>query len=91
MDGKELLQVLKALADPQRLGILKLLVSEPDGMAAGVIAATLGKKQNTLSSHLGVLSRAALVNADRRGRLIIYSCNRAWIETLTTALRKHLN
>jgi DNA-binding transcriptional ArsR family regulator len=42
-------------------------------MAAGDIASRLKLPHNTLSSHLGILSRAHLVTSRKAGRSIIYS------------------
>lgn len=41
-------------------------------MPAGDIARHLAVPHNTMSSHLGILSRAGLVRSERRGRSIIY-------------------
>ena len=45
---------------------------EPDGLAAGDIAKALAVPQNTMSSHLAILSRAGLVTARRISRSIVY-------------------
>ena len=64
---------LAALAQPTRLAAFQALIrAEPAGLAAGAIAADLGVPDNTLSTHLGLLSRAGLVTSERRGRSIIY-------------------
>jgi DNA-binding transcriptional ArsR family regulator len=47
---------LAALAQPTRLDVFRLL-TKPDGLAAGDIARTLAVPQNTMSSHLAILSR----------------------------------
>lgn len=62
-----------ALAQSTRLDVFRLLVKhEPDGLAAGDIAKALAVPQNTMSSHLAVLSRAGLVSAQRFSRSIVY-------------------
>ena len=62
------------MAQQSRLKIFRLLVQRgPEGMAAGDIARTLKLPHNTLSSHLGILSRASLVKARKESRSIIYS------------------
>ena len=45
---------------------------EPEGLAAGDIAKALAVPQNTMSSHLGILSRAGLVTPQRFSRSIVY-------------------
>ena len=64
---------LAALAQTTRLETFRLLVRHaPEGLAAGEIATRLAVPANTLSAHLGVLSRAGLTTAERRSRSIIY-------------------
>jgi DNA-binding transcriptional ArsR family regulator len=41
-------------------------------LAAGEIARQLDVPQNTMSAHLGVLSRAGLVRSERQSRSIVY-------------------
>ena len=73
MDTTEAVEALAALAQPTRLEAMRHLVSlEPDGAAAGEIARAAGVPQNTMSTHLAVLSRAGLVDGERQGRSIIY-------------------
>jgi ArsR family transcriptional regulator, arsenate/arsenite/antimonite-responsive transcriptional repressor len=65
--------VLAALAQPTRLAIFKLLLKrEPNGVAAGVIADSIGAPHNTISTHLATLVRAGLLRSVREGRTIIY-------------------
>lgn len=64
---------LAAMAQETRLNAFKLLVKhEPDGMAAGELARLLAVPQNTLSTHLALLSQAGLVTSERRSRSIVY-------------------
>jgi ArsR family transcriptional regulator, arsenate/arsenite/antimonite-responsive transcriptional repressor len=73
MESENAVLALAALAQSTRLDVFRLLVKhEPDGMAAGDVAAALAVPQNTMSSHLSVLSRAGLVSAQRFGRSIVY-------------------
>jgi ArsR family transcriptional regulator, arsenate/arsenite/antimonite-responsive transcriptional repressor len=78
MESEDAILALAALAQPTRLDVFKLLVKhEPDGLAAGDIARTLAVPQNTMSSHLSILSRAGLVSARRFGRSIVYRADLA--------------
>ncbi len=73
MDSDSAIAALGALAQGTRLDTFRMLVRhEPAGLAAGEIARLLGVPQNTMSAHLGILSRAGLVQADRQGRTIVY-------------------
>jgi DNA-binding transcriptional ArsR family regulator len=73
MESEPAMLALAALAQTTRLETFRLLVRhEPDGLAAGDIANQLAVPANTMSAHLGVLSRAGLITAERRSRSIIY-------------------
>jgi ArsR family transcriptional regulator, arsenate/arsenite/antimonite-responsive transcriptional repressor len=73
MESEDVVLALAALAQSTRLEVFRLLVRhEPDGLAAGDIARALAVPQNTMSSHLAVLSRAGLVHAQRLSRSMIY-------------------
>ena len=60
----------------------------PEGMAAGDIARNLKLPHNTLSSHLGILSRASLVKSRKESRSIIYSVDLEGTRDLLTFLVK---
>lgn len=73
MESESAIIAFAALAQSTRLDVFRLLVKhEPDGLAAGDIARALAVPQNTMSSHLAVLSRAGLVSAQRFSRSIVY-------------------
>jgi ArsR family transcriptional regulator len=74
---------LAALAQTTRLEVFRLLVKhEPKGLAAGDIARSLAIPQNTMSSHLSVLSRAGLVSAQRFSRSIVYRADLAFFRSV---------
>jgi ArsR family transcriptional regulator, arsenate/arsenite/antimonite-responsive transcriptional repressor len=84
MEPEDVIIGLAALAQPTRLSVFRLLVKHgPDGLAAGDIAKALAVPQNTMSSHLAILSRAGLVSARRFGRSIVY---RADLERLQAVM-----
>ena len=73
MESETTILALAALAQSTRLDVFRLLVKhEPEGLAAGDIAKALAVPQNTMSSHLSILSRAGLVSAQRFSRRIVY-------------------
>ena len=73
MESENAILALAALAQSTRLDVFRLLVKhEPEGLAAGDIARTLAVPQNTMSSHLSILSRAGLVSTQRFSRSIVY-------------------
>jgi DNA-binding transcriptional ArsR family regulator len=78
MESEDAILALAALAQLTRLDVFKLLVKhEPEGLAAGDIARALAVPQNTMSSHLSILTRAGLVSAQRFGRSIVYRADLA--------------
>jgi ArsR family transcriptional regulator, repressor of sdpIR and other operons len=63
----------KALADPTRREILKLLRKGP--RTSGEIADQFESTWPTVSRHLGVLRDAGLILSERRGQQIVYELN----------------
>lgn len=61
---------------------------EPDGLPAGYISNHLVIPANTLSSHLGVLTRAGLIRSERRSRSIIYRADLDRLRDLVLFLLK---
>jgi ArsR family transcriptional regulator len=83
MESDNVILALAALAQSTRLDVFQLLVKhEPQGLAAGDIARALAVPQNTMSSHLAVLSRAGLVSAQRFSRSIVYRADLARVQAL---------
>lgn len=73
MDINHAIDALGALAQESRLQAFRLLARAGDGgLPAGDIAASLGVPHNTLSTHLGILTRAGLLASERSGRQITY-------------------
>ena len=73
MDEIDVLACLTALSQQTRLRAFRLLVAhEPDGIAAGGIAGLVDVPQNTLSTHLAILSHCGLIRGERRSRSIVY-------------------
>ncbi|MFA4898937.1 MAG: metalloregulator ArsR/SmtB family transcription factor [Brevundimonas sp.] len=89
MESEDAILALAALAQSTRLEVFRLLVRhEPDGLPAGEIAQTLAVPANTMSSHLGVLSRAKLVSFERHSRSIVYRADLERVRGLVMFLLK---
>lgn len=89
MDKEQVILALAALAQATRMDVFRLLVKrEPEGVAAGDVAATLSVPHNTLSSHLAVLERAGLISSQRHGRSIVYRADLAAFEKVALFLLK---
>lgn len=77
-------QVFRALADPTRREILRLLRKGP--MSAGDIADRFPQRKSTLSAHFNVLKAADLVETERQGQTIFYSLNLSVFEETMAGL-----
>lgn len=71
-------EVFKALSDPTRREILRLLQS--GDMSAGEIADRFPLAKSTLSGHFNVLRHAGLIVDERKGTTIVYSLNQSAME-----------
>lgn len=72
-EAAELASRLSALADPVRLQMLSIIATSRAGeVCACDFVGPIGKSQPTVSHHLKVLTEAALVEGDKRGRWIWY-------------------
>ncbi|MEJ2745172.1 MAG: metalloregulator ArsR/SmtB family transcription factor [bacterium] len=67
-------KIFKALADRNRLRILKMLEARP--LCVCEITAVLGIAQSSVSRHLGILREAGLVDDQKEGQWMIYSLAR---------------
>ncbi|MEM6817495.1 MAG: autorepressor SdpR family transcription factor [Pseudomonadota bacterium] len=65
--------LFKALADPTRREILRLL--RKGSMNAGELAEAFTITKASLSHHFNLLKQADLVRTERRGQQIVYSLN----------------
>ena len=73
MDEAIAIDGLGSLAQPTRLAVFRqLLAAHPGTVPAGELARLCDVPHNTMSTHLGVLSRAGLVEAERDGRAMNY-------------------
>lgn len=70
--------VFKALSDPTRRDVLKLLRRGP--MTAGDLASNFDVSKPTMSVHFRVLKEAGLVRTERIGRSIEYSLRMSVLE-----------
>lgn len=77
-------EAFKALADPTRRAILRLLRS--GDLSAGEIGERFPLSPSTLSGHFNVLRQANLVVAERHGTRIVYSLNVSVYEEVVGAV-----
>jgi DNA-binding transcriptional ArsR family regulator len=77
-------QVFKALADPTRREILRLLAKGE--LSAGNLAEKFDMTKPTVSHHFAVLKDADLIVSRREGQQIIYSLNTTVAQDVLTWL-----
>ena len=82
MDGPN--AVFKALADPTRREIVKLLRGGP--LSSGDIAERFQSAWPTISRHLSILREADLIVAERNGNSIRYELNTTILQELVEYL-----
>lgn len=71
-------RVFKALADPGRRRVLQMLRKRP--MSAGELAEHFPVSKPTMSAHFAVLLEAGLIDAEKKGRTIIYRLKMSVLE-----------
>jgi DNA-binding transcriptional ArsR family regulator len=76
--------VFRALADPTRREILKMLRSGP--RTSGEIAERFPARWATVSRHLGVLRDAELILAERDGQYVRYALSTTVFQDVTEHL-----
>ncbi|HET6882796.1 MAG TPA: autorepressor SdpR family transcription factor [Pirellulales bacterium] len=77
-------EVFKALADPTRREILRLLGRGEQ--SAGQLAQRFDMTKPSMSHHFSVLKQAELVHSRREGQQILYSLNTTVLEDVLTWL-----
>lgn len=84
------IRALAALAQPQRLRAFRALVAAGgEGLHAGAIAEQLAISPSALSFHLKELAYAGLVQAEPRGRFLIYRADFARMSALLAYMTEH--
>ncbi len=97
-DTDEMVAIFKALADPSRLSLVKLLADRTkptktaDGCSAGslcvnALAERLQISQPAVSQHLRALRAAGLVRGTKRGPFVHYTVERDQLDRALQALQ----
>ena len=73
-------KVFKALNDPTRREILKMLRDKD--LTAGQIAERFDISKPSISHHLEILKNADLVSAEKQGQYVVYSLNTTILDEL---------
>ena len=98
---EQLAEIFKALSDPTRLRLVKLLSGQALGehpencngrgfLCVNALASKLDITQSAVSQHLRVLRQAGLVRGERRGSFMHYSIDQDGLQRYNAALREIL-
>ena len=93
---EKLVEIFKALSDPTRLRLVKLLNDCQPGICKGgplcvnALAHQLGVTQSAVSQHLRILRQAGLISGTRHGSFMHYSLDPDGLEKYRAALRETL-
>ena len=93
---EKLVELFKALSDPTRLRLVKLLNDCQPGVCKGgplcvnALAHQLGVTQSAVSQHLRILRQAGLVRGARQGAFMHYSLDPEGLDQYKAALRETL-
>src|SRR6476659_6821793 len=81
-----LVVVFRALGDPTRLDVYRLIAAQPEPLCVCDIVARFEVSQPTISHHLKILREAGLVAVSRRGVWAYYAASPTGLDVARTAL-----
>ncbi|HEY6351834.1 MAG TPA: metalloregulator ArsR/SmtB family transcription factor [Candidatus Angelobacter sp.] len=94
---RQLVNALKAIGDPTRLKILRILkqrgrcsIGKPVGMCACDIEEQVKLSQPTVSHHMAVLTKAGLVRAEKQGLWRWYQRNEKSLKELAETIKSSI-
>jgi len=87
---EELTEVFKALSDPTRLRLVRLLAQHQGALCVNALAHRLGVSQSAVSQHLRVLRQARLVVGERQGYHVHYALDPEQLERFRTRVLETL-
>jgi len=97
LSEKQLVLALKAVADPTRLKILRLLkqkgacsLDKDEGLCACDIEGQVRLSQSTISHHMAILTKAGLVHGEKLGLWMWYHRNEKSLKALGQALSNEI-
>jgi DNA-binding transcriptional ArsR family regulator len=84
---EELAEIFKALSDPTRLRVVKLLSEQGGALCVNALAYKVGVSQSAVSQHLRILRQAGLVHGERRGYRVHYALDPDRLEQYKSIVR----
>ncbi len=94
-ESHELISIFRALSDPSRFALVKLLASRPESdrgcgdgpLCVNALAQRLRITQSAVSQHLRVLRHTGLVRGARRGAFVHYAVDLDILDRALQSLR----
>ena len=83
---EKLADLFKALSDPTRLRIIKLLSENKLPRCVNALTKQLDISQSAVSQHLKILKQAGIVNGERRGNFVHYTLNDVYFDSIRNRL-----
>lgn len=80
--------VFKALSDPTRLKIFRLVCTKQNNFYVAEIAEKIGITNSAVSQHLKILKSIGIVNYNRKGFKVYYSANNEMFSTFKENIKK---
>lgn len=88
MELKQVEKISKALADINRLKIIKYIQEHKGRLECTSIVSLLNLAQPSISHHIKKLVEAELIEPHKEGRFYFYSLNKAVIKSYSEILKK---
>jgi len=85
-ERERLVAAFKALADPTRLDVFRLIAAQPVPICACDVVDRFAVSQPTVSHHLKVLREAGLITVSRRGVWAYYAADARGLALLRASL-----
>lgn len=82
-------KVIKALGDPKRYGLLRMM--SESGYCVGALASRSGLSESAVSQHLKILREAGLVYGEKYGYYTHYSVDKDALRSIIAELDEMLN
>ena len=84
----EMTDIFKALSDPTRLKVIRLVATKKEKFYVAEIAEKIGITNSAVSQHLKILKNVNIVKPVREGYKVFYWINREMIETFEANIKK---
>ncbi len=85
---EKLADLFKALSDPTRLKIVKILSQHKRPKCVNALTKVLDISQSAVSQHLRILKQAEVVKGERRGNFVHYTLNEIHLDSIRNRLHE---